>query len=75
MILVSIHGDFLFVHDVRLWYFFIVVQWFCKITLMILCPIQKYTVHTNNQFCWVLQLPTILYCSRHHVVTIMYFAV
>ncbi|KAF5817925.1 hypothetical protein HanPI659440_Chr02g0044611 [Helianthus annuus] len=55
--------------------FFIVVQWFCKITLMILCPIQKYTVHTNNQFCWVLQLPTILYCSRHHVVTIMYFAV
>ncbi|MFS8005585.1 hypothetical protein Hanom_Chr13g01239051 [Helianthus anomalus] len=26
-----------------LWDFVIVVQWFCKISLMILCPIQKYT--------------------------------
>ncbi|MFS7917112.1 hypothetical protein Hanom_Chr03g00185191 [Helianthus anomalus] len=57
-----------------LWYFVIVVQWFCKITLMILCPIQKIYILITN-FVGFFDLPTILYCSRHHVVTIMYFAV
>ncbi|KAJ0531276.1 hypothetical protein HanLR1_Chr15g0564141 [Helianthus annuus] len=72
MILLSIHGDLLFVHDVE----FVVFRYSGSMVLQdyvndFVSNTKIYILITN--IVGFFNLPTILYCSRHHVVTVMYF--